>query len=260
MKISAREILDLLLKRHDGDVCVPECKNGPSQSSSHSRLDLWVMKRSWAHACAIGYEVKVARSDFNRDEKWRAYLAMCNLLSFVCPWGMIQPEELDDGVGLVWVTKTGGRLHTKRKAAFREADGLESVMRYALMSRALIDRSDRVSECAPTGVDRWRSWLVEREQGKEIGFEVSYRIASEMASLRRENKRLSEMMEGYDDVRRLLQEAGVGLHYAKPADALRRQVERANAALPPRFAESLRRLRAAADLTLVHLEAADDDT
>lgn len=64
--ITAKAILELLRAKHAEDVFVPECKTGPSQGHDHSRFDAWVMKKSWANAATIGYEIKVSRSDFLR--------------------------------------------------------------------------------------------------------------------------------------------------------------------------------------------------
>lgn len=41
---------------------------------------------------------------------------------FVCPNGIIQPDELPPDIGLKWVAKTGTRLFTKRKAQRREIE------------------------------------------------------------------------------------------------------------------------------------------
>jgi len=90
----ARELLDLLLVKHAQDVCVPECKNGPTWTAKHLRLDLWAMKKSWSNPYTYGYEIKASRSDFLQDEKWLNYLPYCNYFSFVCLPGLIEPEEL----------------------------------------------------------------------------------------------------------------------------------------------------------------------
>lgn len=45
MKITAKMILDLLLKKHWKDICVPECKNGSTHyTTGVLKMDLWVMK------------------------------------------------------------------------------------------------------------------------------------------------------------------------------------------------------------------------
>ena len=80
-------ILDKLKAKHTDDVFVAECKNGPTHTASHRRLDAWVMKKSWSPITMLGYEIKQSRSDFLQDNKWQAYLPCCHQLYFVCPKG-----------------------------------------------------------------------------------------------------------------------------------------------------------------------------
>ena len=84
----------------------------------HSRIDALAVKLSWTNFAIIGYEVKVARSDFLRDEKWRAYLPMCNQLYFAVAPGVCDPSEVPECCGLVTVTQSGN-LRTVRKALAR---------------------------------------------------------------------------------------------------------------------------------------------
>jgi hypothetical protein len=57
------------------------------------------------------HEVKVSRADFLRDvakpEKLQAYAMLAQAVYFAAPEGMIQPQELPTGVGLVVETKSG---------------------------------------------------------------------------------------------------------------------------------------------------------
>ena len=57
-----------------------------------------------------GFEFKVNRVDFLneiRTGKWKNYLKYCNTFSFVCPPELIAPEEIDAGIGLLWITSIG---------------------------------------------------------------------------------------------------------------------------------------------------------
>jgi hypothetical protein len=65
--MNSYEIITLLKQKHYDDIFIPECKDGPTQLGSHLRMDAWVMKKSWANSCFIGYEEKVSRSDFLQD-------------------------------------------------------------------------------------------------------------------------------------------------------------------------------------------------
>lgn len=76
---------------------------------------------------SIVVEVKVSRSDFLADKKKPHRLAggLGNWRYFMCPEGMIQPDELPEGWGLLWVNKRG---HVKPQAGF--AHTLATVKRY----------------------------------------------------------------------------------------------------------------------------------
>lgn len=205
------DVVGALMAKHAEDVCVPGCKDGPTQHGL-GILDLWVMKKSWAHPSFIGYEVKVSRSDFLGDIKWRKYRDVCTELYFAAPPGVIQPEELSDGVGLILCTKSATRI--KRKAVWREPDEekLRVLMTYVLMCRATI--GDESKQYKPRSeADRWREWLKTTDDEERLGYLVSDKITTvarrmakkyveENEELRRENQMVKE-------VARRLREAGV---------------------------------------------------
>lgn len=198
---TANEILDLLSLRHSEDVFVAECKDGPSMTTSHARLDAWAMKKSWAYPSMLGYEIKVSRGDFLRDDKWTRYLNLCNSLYFVCPWGMIEKSEVPDSCGLVYVTKTGSKLVTKKKAPRREIEDPVGLFRYVLFSRTRIDR-DGWDDGPVDRLAYWRQWIGENEEGKNVGYRVSRALRkrvdeaeTEAKKLRRENERFAWVRE-----------------------------------------------------------------
>lgn len=47
------------------------------------------------------FEVKSCRQDFTSDKKWQKYLPYCTHFAFVAPKGVIKPEEIPKGIGLV---------------------------------------------------------------------------------------------------------------------------------------------------------------
>jgi hypothetical protein len=69
---------------------------------------------------SVVVEVKVSRSDFLADRKkpHRIEGGLGNWRYFMCPEGMIQPDELPEGWGLLWINKRG---HVKPKAGFAYA-------------------------------------------------------------------------------------------------------------------------------------------
>ncbi|SES12087.1 hypothetical protein SAMN04487958_107178 [Vreelandella subterranea] len=69
---------------------------------------------------SVVVEVKVSRGDFLSDKKkpHRIEGGLGNWRYFMCPEGMIQPDELPEGWGLLWVNARG---HVKPKAGFARA-------------------------------------------------------------------------------------------------------------------------------------------
>ena len=146
-KVSAKHILGLLAKRHCDDVFIPECKNGPtwrkvSRGQITYRMDAWVLKRSWAQPCTTGYEIKVSRSDFLQDKKWKKYLPLCNKFFFVCPDDtIIRKDELPKYVGLIYLTKDCTSLRAVKRAVYRDVVLPDNLWRYIVMCRSEISNT-----------------------------------------------------------------------------------------------------------------------
>lgn len=213
--ITAGTISALLSVKHGKDLYVGECKTGGTWHGAPIRMDGWAMTRSWAHMTFTGYEIKVARSDFLKDDKWPAYLQFVHHFYFVCPWGLIQPEETPEGTGLMWVTQHGRKIITKRKAPRRQmkvADALP-VMLYILMSRAtireaghMINRIEDREESREKSLAYWRHWLAQKEESRELGQAVSAAIRAKVAAAENEVDRARKLMKRVDEVDRILKD------------------------------------------------------
>ncbi len=262
MNVVARDLLSLLERKHSGDVFVTECKDGPTYGGGHVRLDGWAMKRSWTKPLVAGYEIKVSRNDFLQDNKWPAYLDMCNQLYFVCPTGLIEPTELPDQVGLLWASKNAARLYTKKKAQHRDIEIPESVWRYVLMCRSVITREHQ------TGGKRefWQNWLkqkkIDRHLGYSVGSALRKRIDVEILSAREENERLRNRMSRYDDIRRFLQSIDIDpdREYSLHTFDVERQMEKARQILPDGFISDLQQMVKVAERAIPKLEQLNGST
>lgn len=203
--MTADKIVALLRQKHSSDVFVDECKTGSSWFSySCPRLDAWAMEKSWAHPLTIGYEIKVSRSDFLGDNKWHLYLDYCNEFYFVCPQGIINPSEVGESAGLMWVSKNCARVYVKKKAPYRDIEIPESLWRYILISRASI-----VGEYRPCSKKEfWDEWLkhknINRELGRHVNGALGKRIEKEILAVSEENERLLAMIEKLKDVKAFL--------------------------------------------------------
>lgn len=141
MKVRADMIKRALSKKHYQDFFLTEVKNGPTHFANELLImDAVAIKKSWANPCITGYEIKVSRQDFLRDEKWPAYKELCHRFSFVCPRGLITPDELPDDVGLIWYNPEKQSLYTRRKSIYRNIEISAHMLYYILMSRVDNDR------------------------------------------------------------------------------------------------------------------------
>lgn len=206
IKITAKMVLDLLADKHWKDVFVSECKNGASYGSGLLKLDAWTMNKSWANACATGYEIKVSRGDFMQDKKWHGYLDYCNEFYFVCPTGLIKPEECPDQAGLMYVSKTGTRLFRKKKAPFRHLSIPKPLYMYVLMYRVRIDK-ERHNETT-TNMERLKNWLAQKKEKADLDYRIKGRINEIVDRVQDENRKLKSQMEKYDGIKRCIKELG----------------------------------------------------
>lgn len=213
MAVTAAKLGQLLAKRHDKDLFVAECKDGPTIGTSHFRMDAWVMKKSWSRPTFLAYEIKVARGDFMRDDKWHGYLPLCNQFYFVSPAGTIKIDEVPAQAGLIWCTQNGTRLLTKKKAPYRplKPASLEKVFRYVLMSRCRV-MSDWYS--LKNDADWWRAWMVHKnldfDFGRHVSKTIRERMKAEITVVASENERLKRENLELVKIRDLLKTMGIG--------------------------------------------------
>ena len=206
-------LYDLLLQRHSNDLCVGECKTGSTLAGrgfGFRQFDLWVMKKSWTNFRTYGYEIKASRSDFLRDEKWPNYLKYCHEFYFVAPKGLIMPEELPAEVGLLVGSKNLGRLHTQRKAVFRNISIPPSIYIYILMWRTKI-----VADSSGDKEFMWRNWLSDKKGKQNVGWEVGRKISrlvqQNVSKIVEENKRLREENDALEEIKHIVKKLGFDL-------------------------------------------------
>lgn len=137
LTINTADVLKALRKRHQPPawVFVEELRIGTGWSgglwdfdgtaiSAEQRIDAWAI-HCWKSKKyrRVAYEVKVYRSDWLKElknpRKRRAAMAISNYFYFAAPEGLIKPEEVPDGCGLVEVRSD--QLHvTTIRAKWRE--------------------------------------------------------------------------------------------------------------------------------------------
>lgn len=238
--MDASTILTAIGNRHTKDLFVPECKDGPTWGGPHLRLDAWAIRRSWTKPQMTGYEIKVSRADWLNDDKSHLYLSLCNVMWLVSPSGVILPEEVPVGVGLLYISKTGSRLFTKKKAPYREVEFPETLIRYILHSR--VRTTNLRYSNYDSREDRLRRWLARDKEKKELGVDVTSAIRERVTKIEIENHRLLKAVEKYEKLKEWLDINDFNILDYRLEDAIRdaakgvsehqvREVERAISAL-----------------------------
>lgn len=241
--MTADHIIRLLGEKHAEDVFVPQCKDGPS-GNFFSQLDAWVMEKSWSHPTTYGYEVKVDRRDFLRDNKWQKYLPLCSDFYFACPTGLIQPEECSPEAGLLWASTTGSRLFVKKKAPRRQVTLPESLFRYVIMR---LDSEKNAKLRSRADAAYWREWLAKKAEEQELGHRVSRRlrelVAERIDRVDCEMKKVQAINESLAEIKQLVESLGLRVtagRWPSLADQVREQARRLEAQFPEGSVQTLR--------------------
>lgn len=220
-KWKSHEVKQAIAKRHRDDMFFTEVKDGPTQVvHHHSKIDALAIKMSWTNFTITGYEVKVSRSDFLRDEKWRAYLPMCNQLYFAVAPGVCDVSEIPDVCGLVAVTPKGG-LRTVRKAPWREIDMPTSMFIYLMFtyigpSRLMENRYARSGRLLrEDDLEVYRNYLADKADMKELGRKLGRKLSGDLREL---ESRARQNEHAEDERRELAKEMlaickALGLNY-----------------------------------------------
>lgn len=232
--MTADDIKRLLIDRHAKDVAVPECNMGSAWAGCR-RIDLWALRRSWSPLTAIAYEVKVSRRDWLGDRKWTEYGRVCHELWVVAPAGVVQVEELPEGVGFLQVSSTGNKLLTKRKAQRHESDpeAFNQLLCYVVMSRSRIvadmwEANGRRGASRAERTEVWRCWAEEKRNARDVGVRVRGRVRETILEQERRAEELAAENSALRYLREHLDILGLGepskLQRYVLESALRRQV------------------------------------
>ncbi len=220
--MNATQVLVAVGNRHTKDLYTEELCCGPGGSP---RLDAWAMTRSWSNFTTHGYEVKVSRGDWLHNQKLEGYADYVHRLWVVCPWKLIDPSEVSEMCGLLWVTKKGARAVMKKKAPLLDPQHWTEPLRSAVFNRGEVKRQ---TSHLPT-VDRravLRDWMEGNKDDWMLGRVVSKKIGamfSKIRSMERELGSLRPMAEalreaGYYRIQDAIDAAG---GHSDPAEVKR---------------------------------------
>ena len=112
---------------------------GMARNGDH-RVDAWAMD-TWASSKfnKVAFEVKVSRSDFKRElaqpKKRLGAMAVSNQFYFVVPAALVEPSEVPEDCGLLWVD-VNGKVHEQKKAPLRSSNPLPAGFMAMILRRA----------------------------------------------------------------------------------------------------------------------------
>lgn len=222
--ITSQTILNLLRAKHESqnDLFFSELNTGEARTGV-TRMDGWAMPRSWSKPECTTYEIKVSRSDFKKDEKWQTYLPYCNYLYFVCPPGIISPEELPPEAGLYVISSNGKKLFKKKIASRRDVEIPSQIFRLALMkskpsrdyysNRGTMDGSLDKLEERKKRAELLSEAVSERKSIMELGHRISNSLSSQyrerVVSVEAENQKLKNLVESFQELEKYLDSLGM---------------------------------------------------
>ena len=161
-------------RRHTDDLFLTQVKTGPT-IAGHSQLrimDGLALAKSWAHPMITGYEVKVSRQDWLRDQKWPEYVPLCHEFCLVCPPGIARLEELPPEVGLIHCSAPRYALSIQRKAIRRDIELPVSLLYYVCISRVDSDRHPFFSSRR-----EWaEAWVRDKAVRDDLAMQVSLKL------------------------------------------------------------------------------------
>ncbi|MBR6859743.1 MAG: hypothetical protein IKM73_00280 [Acidaminococcaceae bacterium] len=195
--VTSQEIKLALEKKHLKDFFLTECKSGSTWLTPVGEmkiLDALAIRKSWTSPCFTGYEVKVSRSDFLRDNKFYRYEEIVNCLYIVCPKGMINRTELPESVGLMYYDPEKKTLTTKKKAIYRKIEYSPDLLLYIIYSRLDSDRYPFFDSKR----EYFEEYVRQKRNSKDLGRMVSSRMAQENKALIKEIENLNVFKKQYD--------------------------------------------------------------
>lgn len=178
---TSHDVAKALEKRHRADAFFREVKNGPTTIGMGARLrilDAVAIKKSYTAPCITGYEIKISRGDFLRDDKWQEYMPLCHRFLFACPAGLLKPNEMPEGVGLIEVTEKGMTKITRRPL-HRNIELPVLMFLYLVYSRTPSDRPPWFSGAQ----EELSAWLAEKQERKHLGLQISRKLRARQSKL-----------------------------------------------------------------------------
>lgn len=199
-EVTARDLKIALAKKHRTEFFLTEVKNGPTMYGGHLQFDAVAIYKSWAHPKIVGYEIKVSRSDFLKDNKYSLYLPYFHEFYFITPTGLVQRQEVENDIGLIWYNPEKGSLTTKKRAVYRNIEIDAAMLLYIIFTRLENDRIPFYSSQA----EYWKDWLNNKIGNQALAWQVKSKLLEEIKKLERELDRHKFGRSDFDEYEKIL--------------------------------------------------------
>jgi len=136
----------------------------------------------------------------------------CNEFYFVVPFGLLEKDEVPEGVGLI--TACGSRLMTKKKASYHEADpvSIMHLYKYILMYHSKLIKHGFSEMTREERIAEWEKRIEDKERIDRLGLRFNKKlrkmIDQEIVEVRHENERLKRDIENLAEIKEALSSLG----------------------------------------------------
>ena len=206
-RMTSEQIKKLLENRAFSRQELMFCELKLHYDNSKQRLDAWSIKPNWKQDQTTGYEIKVSRQDFIRDDKWQSYLDCCNQFYFVCPKNLIHKEEVPERAGLLYASEK--RITTIKVAPYR-AKEFDPFLIGIIINRM---KTDTERERAAR-IKTIKEMLDAKKEARIIGNRLGLKFSQEIEEQLEKNHELYRKIEQLEEVKSFCDSMGIDTSYA----------------------------------------------
>jgi len=109
---------------------------------------------------------------------------------------MVQRQEVEENIGLVWYNPVTGKLTTRRKAVRRDIEISVEMLLYIIMNRLDSDRLPYTSD----KVEYWMDWLDNKINNRELAHKVKSKLLRQNMELTSENNKYRRFKEDREEL------------------------------------------------------------
>lgn len=152
------------------------------------RADVLAIAKSYSPVVIRIYEVKISRSDFQRDVfegKYKSYLPFCNYLYFATPSGLTKKEEIPEGCGLITCGDKGWK---GIKSPYKRDISISQDFMLCLLMKGYQDNYERYRDLENKRLTKTWEYKGLADAAQEFGLKLSHDITHSQLYLEQTNE------------------------------------------------------------------------